>query len=53
MKTVHLWDILFGKPGRIQSSNFEMIKTEVFIFGALLALICLLNRLFICQWRSI
>ncbi len=41
-KTVHLWDVLFGNPGRISRSAFETIKTEVFVAGALLALLCLL-----------
>lgn len=40
-RSVHLWDVLFGDPGRITSSAFENIKTEVFIAGALLALLCL------------
>lgn len=41
-KSIHLWDVLFGNPGRIPRSAFEAIKTEVFVFGGLLALICLL-----------
>lgn len=41
-KSVHLWDVLFGNPGRISARAFDAIKTEVFIAGALLALLCLL-----------
>ena len=40
--SIHLWDVLFGNPGRIPREAFEAIKTEVFIFGGLLALLCLL-----------
>ncbi|RMG26505.1 MAG: hypothetical protein D6730_09005 [Bacteroidetes bacterium] len=40
-KSIHLWDVLFGDPGRIPRSAFETIKTEVFIAGALLAVLCL------------
>ncbi|GAB4402356.1 MAG: hypothetical protein OHK0039_00260 [Bacteroidia bacterium] len=40
-RAVHLWDVLFGDPGRIQSSTFDSIKNEAFIAGALLALVAL------------
>ncbi|RMG67011.1 MAG: hypothetical protein D6722_13955 [Bacteroidetes bacterium] len=40
-RTLHLWDVLFGNPGRISKTDFDAIKTEAFIAGALLALICL------------
>lgn len=40
-RSIHLWDVLFGNPGQINSQAFDAIKTEAFIAGALLALIFL------------
>ena len=40
-RAVHLWDVLFGNPGRISPQMFDNIKMEVFFAGALLALLCL------------
>lgn len=40
-RSIHLWDVLFGNPGQISRTAFDAIKTEAFIAGALLALVCL------------
>lgn len=40
-RSVHLWDVLFGNPGRIPKSTFEVIKTEAFIAGAIISLVAL------------
>ncbi|MCP3932203.1 MAG: hypothetical protein GY705_24290 [Bacteroidetes bacterium] len=41
-KTPHLWDLLFGDPGRISRKAFEAILVEVYIAGAIIAVLFLL-----------
>ena len=47
VKTPHLWDLLFGDPGRITRRAFENILTEVYIAGAIIAIFFLLFAIFI------
>ena len=41
-RSYHLWDLLFGDPGRITRGNFEAILIEVYIAGAAIAILFLL-----------
>lgn len=40
-RSVHLWDFIFGNPGRISQQAFQNIKMEAYIAGAILSLLFL------------